>query len=89
MKRIFNKFVKPKKPKSSSLTISDALGSSRKPATSRSAIITSTAHSMPSVPASAAVENAEVIQVTSVAVSIQLCPSYSQVFDQRHPSDFP
>ncbi|KAF8799527.1 hypothetical protein BYT27DRAFT_7246039, partial [Phlegmacium glaucopus] len=77
MKRIFKKIFKPKKSKYSSQTVNDALGSNIEPA-STSTIKTSTADPMLSVPANAAAESAQVIQVAGVTAAHDLVsPSVS------------
>jgi len=63
------KFDESSKPEYPSLTINDDC-SSPEPATSTSTVITSTAHPIPSIPASAATASVQVIQAAGVAVSI-------------------
>lgn len=75
MKRVLKKLEKFKKPKKSSLAVVDALGSSSEPATSTSMIIASAADPILSVPNSPTIASDQVIQATSVIVSVQLGPS--------------
>ena len=78
MKQLLKKFDNYKKPKHSSLTNTNTLGSSPgpEPATSTLTIATPTVGCMPSIPDSTAIVGWKVIQATGVTVSIQIGPSH-------------
>ena len=78
MKRLLKKFDKYKKQKHPSLTSADTSGSSPEPATSTSTstIATPTVGLMPSVPDRTEILGQQVVQATSVTVSVQISPSH-------------